>query len=285
MEEAQRILTEVQVSVPLTLLKGKLLRRVISLGINPEIGLDYTFYSDPKKRELEELARILRQNIRSVTLHAPFTDLAPGSPDPEIRSVSQRRLSQAFDLVEIFSPLAVVCHTGYSHRRYHENYGEWLEGSLETFSAIVQRGRELGTEVLFENVFEPDPGTLVELVEGLGGDNVGFCLDVGHARVFSRTGLLGWLKALAPRLKMVHLHDNDGVWDYHWGLGMGDIDFGAAFGFLRDNSLEPIITLEPHREDWLDASLVYLKELWPLFKGDGNKDVKRASHLHSVRPG
>lgn len=272
-------------SVPYALLKGKVLDNVISRGINPEIGLDYTFYSEPKTGEFEELAALLRRHGRSITLHAPFTDLAPGSPDPDIRRTSMRRLGQAFELMEPFGPRAVVCHTGYSRRRYHENFEEWLENSRESWSPIVKRAHDMGVMVLFENVFEPDPAPLVEMAAGLGQENWGFCLDVGHARAFSRTGLMDWLHALASRLGMVHLHDNDGVWDYHWGLGMGDIDFSALFSFLKENSLDPIITLEPHREDWLDVSLAFLEGVWPQFRGDGYSDVEGASLLHSVRPG
>lgn len=265
MEEELGITGRVQVSVPYVLLKGKYLERVVSSGIHPEIGLDFTFYSNRGPGEFEELARVLKTDGRRVTLHAPFTDLSPGSPDPRIRETSVERLFQALDLVEVFEPKAVVCHLGYSSRRYHDNFDEWLETSIASWSPVLDRAADLGVEVMFENVFEPGPEPLVKLLEGLDARNAAYCLDVGHARAFSSTGMREWLESLAPGLGMVHLHDNDGRWDHHWGLGMGDIDFDMVFAFLRDRGLAPIITLEPHREDWLGVSLEYLGRVWPRY--------------------
>jgi len=93
---------------------------------------------------------------------------------------------------------------------------------------------------------------------------VGFCLDTGHATAFSKTSLKVWIAEMAPFLRQIHWHDNNGLTDDHMGIGKGSIDFQPLLAYLNANrNAPPIITLEPHTEENLWDSLEYLEMVWP----------------------
>jgi sugar phosphate isomerase/epimerase len=199
-----------------------------------------------------------------VTLHAPFMDLSAGSPDPAVRRITRTRFEQVLGLVPLFHPLTVVCHTGYDWRRYDHLKEAWLENSLPTWSWLAGELRDAGTKLMLENVYERGPTEIGLLLERLGGSNVGFCFDTGHMAAFSDCGFERWVGALGNYLEQVHLHDNHGSWDEHLAMGQGAIDFPSLFQRLRVLREEPpVVTLEPHREEDLRASLEYLDMHWP----------------------
>lgn len=53
-----------------------------------------------------------------------------------------------------------------------------------------------------------------ELNEAAGEELFGFCLDVGHANLLGKN-MYQSLLTLGDRLKILHIHDNDGVSDLH----------------------------------------------------------------------
>jgi sugar phosphate isomerase/epimerase len=249
------IIRKVQICIPFRLLKGKYLPLVLERRINPEIGIDGQALDRHSKTDFSDIASLLRGNGLSITLHGPFYDLAPGGMDKLILKATRERLAQAFDLIPVFEPMSMVCHTGYDSKRYHEDQDAWLETALETWSPLVKAVQGSKTTLMFENVYERTPGMLLRLIKGLNTEKVGFCFDAGHMNAFSETNLQGWLRDLRPFLKELHLHDNDGARDDHLAIGAGKIDFEALFRYVDENGLKPIITLEAHKEKWIWQSL------------------------------
>jgi sugar phosphate isomerase/epimerase len=119
----------------------------------------------------------------------------------------------------------------------------------------------LKAPLLLENVWEEDPGLHLKLFERIDSPWFGFCLDIGHQNSFSKTPLEEWLDASARYLKEIHLHDNDGTFDYHLPVGEGNIDLDLLFGFLDANRINPVLTLEPHKEEHLYQSLRNLTKM------------------------
>ena len=75
----------------------------------------------------------------------------------------------------------------------------------------------------------------------------------------------GWLEAMTPFLKQLHLHDNKGGTDEHLPVGAGAIAFDRLFSHLNDNRLKPIITVEAHKEKDLWDSIETLSR-WESFR-------------------
>lgn len=257
------VLSCVQVNAPFRQLVDGYLDLFLRCRINPEIGFDASALDRRDELPLEQVARSFRENGRTVTLHGPFMDLAPGALDGKIREVTARRLLETMELVPLFRPLSVVFHVGYDDRCYNAYRQEWLAGSLATWEPMARRAEGLGVMISLENVYEQTPDMIVALLDSLSSRNVGFCLDVGHQNAFSTRPLAEWLKVLGSRLMEVHLHDNDGRGDDHQPIGGGRVAFSTLFAYLVETGLRPVITLEPHTEASLWKSLEALETLWP----------------------
>jgi sugar phosphate isomerase/epimerase len=251
----EEITRRVQICIPWRLLQEKYLRLVLEKRINPEIGINAEVIDTYSKRDFSEIASLLHQEGLKISLHGPFYDLAPGGIDKKILKATRERLQQMFDLVPVFEPLSIVCHTGYDKKRYHEVEDEWLETALETWTFVVGHLQGTGTTLMIENVFEKTPRILLRLFGGLNMEKVGFCFDTGHMYAFSTTDMEGWLKAMGPLIKELHLHDNDGTRDDHLAIGAGNIHFESLFQYIGENPLRPIITVEAHKEQWIWQSL------------------------------
>ncbi len=245
------IIRNVQVCVPFRLLKEEHLPTVLEKRINPEIGIDGEVIDTYSKRDFSRIVSILRQEGLSITLHGPFYDLVPGGMDKKILEATRERLKEAFDLIPVFEPISIVCHTGYDRKRYGEVRDAWIETALETWSPLVNDLQGTGTTLVLENVYEKTPRMLLRLIKSLNTEKAGFCFDTGHMNAFSDTTMQHWLKDLGPFVKEVHLHDNDGTWDDHLAIGAGNIDFEPLFEYMEANRLRPVITLEPHKKEWV----------------------------------
>jgi sugar phosphate isomerase/epimerase len=258
------ILRHVQVNAPFTMMHDKYLDLFIRHGINPEIGIDATALERFSLSDFGRIAEKLHKRNLSITMHGPFVDLSPGSPDPAVRALTRHRFEQLLELVALFKPKSLVCHAGYDRKRYGFHREEWIEKSLEIWSWLALCARERGAILMLENVYEDGPGDIHVLFERLAHLDVRFCLDPGHASAFGQAALEQWLESLGFYLGQIHLHDNHGDWDDHLALGYGKIDFQNLFNFLKTNNRPPpIITLEPHEEEHFWPSLAYLEKYWP----------------------
>ncbi|MBI9081979.1 MAG: sugar phosphate isomerase/epimerase [Desulfobacterales bacterium] len=260
------LLRHVQVNCPFTLLVDRYLDRFLDQGINPEIGIDATALDRFDRADFIKVARSLAERGLTVTLHAPFADLAAGSSDPDVRRVTRHRLEQTLALVPVFRPRTVVCHAGYDWKRHGFDGTAWLERSAAVWAWFGRQVRDEGAVMMLENVYERGPEEMTGLFDALdvAGTPSGFCLDTGHQSAFSRTDLDGWLDGLGPRLGQLHLHDNTGEFDDHLAPGQGTIGFPAFLQRLGGLGPKlPVVTLEPHREEDLEPALGYLDALWP----------------------
>jgi len=251
------ILAQVHVNLPWKFLPNYL-EMVLEMRMNVEIGLEAEQLDEVPRTLFRSVAEKLHQRGCRITLHGPFWDLCPGSSDVLIRQLSQFRLQQLYDLVEIFQPIQVVCHTGFDPRHHGIHREFYRERSLAIWEPLVARAERSKVPLLLENVWEYGPELHGELFAALKSPYCRFCLDVGHQHSFSKTSLAKWVEALGDYLNEIHVHDNRGIHDEHLPVGHGSIDFAMLFRLLRARTINPLITLEPHREEDLAESLAGL---------------------------
>ena len=94
---------------------------------------------------------------------------------------------------------------------------------------LAPMARELGITLCIENLYDGLAGHLLEgpccnarkaaeridrINEHYGSEVVGFCFDTGHANLVG-LDFESFLTTLGHRLKVLHIHDNDGVADLH----------------------------------------------------------------------
>lgn len=257
----QTIVRHIQVNIPFTMLiSDSWLDFFISAGLNPEIGLDAAALDGFSLSMFKKIAEIFHHHGRSITLHGPFMDLSPGSPDPKIRDLTRRRFDQLIEAAAIFHPKTVVCHCGYDKGRYGFCRELWTGLCIDLWKWLGKELYQIGARLMLENVYESNPGELTALLDHLDWTHTGCCLDVGHQSVYGSVPLAEWLAAVGPRIGQMHLHDNHGDRDSHLGMGKGRIQFSSLFEFLRNRAEFPVITLEPHEREDLLSSLNYLEQ-------------------------
>ena len=99
--------------------------------------------------------------------------------------------------------------------------------------------------VCLENVMEPDETMLLEILRQVDSPQLKLCLNLGHANTTaSRRPPVQWLRACAPYLSHVHLHNNDGVRDLHAPLDQGAMDIAGLLGELSALCPRATVTLE-----------------------------------------
>jgi len=255
---------KVQVNIPFVMLYDSYLERFLEERFNPEIGFDAEALDRFSLEEFRQVAEKCAERGLRVTFHAPFVDLSPGSPDPEVWRLTRRRYEKVVQLIPLFRPRTIVCHAGFERKRYGYLRDVWLEKSIEMWRWLGERVHEEGAQLMLENVFEDGPDELQQLFASLKREKVGFCFDTGHQSAFSNTSLETWMESLGCFIGQVHLHDNFGSEDEHLALGKGIIDFPAFFRLLREvMTSPPVVTLEPHQEEEVWPSLEFLKQVWP----------------------
>ena len=251
----KKLLKKVQVNVPFLRLKNDYLPLFMEYGMNPEIGIDGDALDSVSEKEFKNIAEILKVNERNVTLHGPFMDLVPGGLDNMLLAATRKRLERFFEILPVFDPVNVVCHTGYDPCYYREHWKEWLANSVATWKSHVQRAERYGFKLLLENVYETGPDVHCALFNAIQSDYFGCCFDVGHHNVFGKIPLKEWVETLGDKIMELHLHDNFGEEDTHLAVGRGGIDFEGLFQLLDEKELKPVMTLEPHEEETLWQSL------------------------------
>ena len=252
------------VNLPLRYAKNQpeYLEMFLEQGISPELGLDNASlaYEEDWHRSI---ASMFSRAGLPVSIHLPFLDLQPGSADDVILDATRRRLDQAFALAEIYRPTLMVGHANHDSPAYAlELYPVWQERARATWLDLHERWPG-HAPVYLENTFEPDPRPLIELLDALDHPKFGACLDIGHWFSFSngrrKDDLPDWVTALSTHLGHLHLHDNDGSFDQHLGLGEGDIPFEQLFSLLEKHALKPGLTFEPHTREAFESTRRFVK--------------------------
>ncbi len=137
--------------------------------------------------------------------------------------------------------------------------------ALEFIGDMVEISDALGVTICLENMM-PRNGFGVEPTEldmlFWRFPSLQFTLDTGHANLGEggRTRLVGLVKRLGERLGHVHLSDNRGMYDDHFPLGSGTIDFQHLARSMKDIGYDGTVTFEIFDED--RSLLTQSRDLW-----------------------
>ncbi len=183
------------------------------------------------------------------TIHAPFIDMSPGSFDDKIREITLKRFLNILDLSAIFKPLNIVFHPGYIDAIQGWFFDMWLERSYNTWKEVINYCKKINQKISIENVFEKNTVVIERLIKKINSDFCGVCFDIGHHNVFGEITVEEWFKKFKDKIFEIHLHDNDGTFDYHLAVGEGNIDFENLLKLLKTYSPDAILTLEAHDKD------------------------------------
>ena len=158
--------------------------------------------------------------IRKRVLHGPFNELFPCAIDPKARELSAFRFSQAAALAREYGAGKLVLHGGFNPQMYYRQW--YVEQSVLFWREFLEKLPE-GITVCVENVLEPTPDMLLEILRQVNDPRLRLCLDVGHVNAYSKVSAKTWLEESGDYLSHLHIHNNDGSWDTHSALFEGTL--------------------------------------------------------------
>ena len=121
---------------------------------------------------------------------------------------------------------------------------ERLARMIATLRDLEPLARELGVALAVENLTNHDANVLclTGLYEAFEPEVLGFCFDSGHANIAGDTDWL--IEHAFPRLKVLHLHDNNGQADQHALPGQGTVDWAKVVAAIRATGYAKPINFE-----------------------------------------
>jgi len=209
---------------------------------------DYT-----NRDHVQELGNWFRSNdLQAFSMHAPlFPDREmgrAGAPSVNVLHPEKSRRINAMD--EIKRALETAEHVPFKNLVVHLGDKEdgWSPRSIEcALTALEHLGAfasPLGVRLLVENLTnEPTtPEHLVTILEIGHLDNVGVCLDLGHAHI--TVGIVEAVATLHKRIASLHVHDNHGLKDEHLWPGDGSINWPSVAEAIKGLPTPPAAVLE-----------------------------------------
>jgi sugar phosphate isomerase/epimerase len=183
-------------------------------------------------------------------IHTPFRGLKIGHPNADLKESRPQVISESLAIgAAVGAGIAVVHVTCAPEALSDEAYEESKKTAIEYIEELRPQARELGITLALENL-GPRPhlkrrfgSSLKELNEAFPGQDVGFCLDVGH---MARNGLDIWseIEGAGQRLISIHANSNDGVRDLHWLPTQGVPDWAEVKSALTRSGYDGRYVLE-----------------------------------------
>ncbi len=221
------------------------------------------FFTLPEKDMLEILRpykeAAKRYGLRFAQAHAPFPNYGP---TPEMQDFVQEAVKTTIRLCDYLECPNLVVHG--RTRPYEDGMmtrEEEREANMAMYSSFIPVLKQYGVTCCLENLFLrhrgrkmegfcADPHTACAYVDDLnalaGAECFGFCVDTGHINLLCMD-LYSFIKSLGKRVKVLHVHDNDGLEDEHLFPYMGIIDWDRFCQALREIDYQGDLSFETFR--------------------------------------
>ncbi|MFO7637218.1 MAG: sugar phosphate isomerase/epimerase family protein [Clostridia bacterium] len=111
---------------------------------------------------------------------------------------------------------------------------------LDRMKRVVEVAERFGIIIAVENMSRPE--YLDVIFNSIQSEKLGFCFDSGHWNMF--TPKIDLLTPYGNKLKAVHLHDNDGIDDWHALPYSGNIDWEDIAIKLDESAYPGVAALE-----------------------------------------
>jgi len=123
-----------------------------------------------------------------------------------------------------------------------------LKALIQSLKTLIRYASKLDVKIAIENTTKHEASLFttvedgIKIAEKLDVNNVGFCLDVGHA-LMSKS-LESFLTH--PPMKIIHLHahENDGKNDEHLPPGSGKVDWNGIISQLKKLDFDGTLIIE-----------------------------------------
>ncbi len=223
----------------------------VQLAVEHRLGIELMAFAYPDvldgdwRSVLERYKVLLRPVPGLRTMHGPFMDMAPGSPDRQIDEVCKGRFRHALRIASELDVKIVVLHANFIAAIHTPEYrAGWHKRNVDFWGELAQYAQQLGVTVAVENMWEFDPDIIGDVLKEINHPYLRSCIDIGHAHLYSNVPFTQWLETVQPYLVHIHVNNNDGKLDYHHGLAGGVLDYPKLLQLVHTLPQQPSITLE-----------------------------------------
>jgi sugar phosphate isomerase/epimerase len=186
------------------------------------------------------------------SIHAPTADsyiggrwsgtLSLASVDPETRTYTIAECEHALHIARRIPAAVLVAHLGVPRTQRSPN-GDSRSAARRSVEELVRIAEPLGVQIALEVI--PNElsraASIVHFIEE-DFDQVGICLDVGHAHLDG--DVIDAIETVSEHLIATHLHDNAGRTDDHLLPFEGTIDWAGALLAVQKVGYDGPFTLE-----------------------------------------
>jgi sugar phosphate isomerase/epimerase len=196
------------------------------------------------KAQIAELGHWFRDSAMTLhSVHSPmYTDHLWGrtGPDTHINITDRQKndrmrwvdeIKRALEISEVVPFRYLIQHLGAGGQEFSEHSIDAAFSSLEELTVFA---RQRGVEILLENMpNDLSTAERLELFNSFTHLNLNYVFDTGHAHIGA--GIAHEFEIMKPRIRSLHIHDNDGKEDQHLFPGSegGTIDWTATMDLLR----------------------------------------------------
>ena len=166
--------------------------------------------------------------IEIFQMHMPYPNYVPTAPKEFNDYLREVMAVKSMKICDYLGCKYIVIHGFKLARFLGSEEAEW-EHTKAYIEYIAPLAKEYGITICLENVYESVGSHIIEgpccdankaihrideMNEKFGAEVLGFCFDTGHANL---VGLNPeeFITTLGSRLKVLHVHDNDGISDLH----------------------------------------------------------------------
>jgi len=201
----------------------------IESAILKEVGFDFVELHLSLNGEFNDK---IKSALPILSLHLPEIDF------------KREEMEKCKELIETFPCKLFIIHL-FSRNLPTEKYlGEKI-GILKELTSYAQKHDRI---LALENT-EEDAKILKKVFDNI--PELSFCLDIGHAHLF--TNPIDLINEFSEILAHIHVHDNVGghseKFDLHLPIGAGRINFDPIFDKLKEINYSGNFTLEIYNDD------------------------------------
>lgn len=168
------------------------------------------------------------EGIRIHQMHMPYPNYVPNGKKELNEYLRNVVAPKSMKICAFFECPYIVVHGFKLARYYGSEAAEW-EQTERFLDFLAPMAKEMGITVCMENIYNVTGGHVVEgpccnakkaaeridrFNEKYHAEILGFCFDTGHANLVG-IDFENFLAGLGSRLKVLHIHDNDGIGDLH----------------------------------------------------------------------
>ncbi len=166
--------------------------------------------------------------IKINQIHMPYPMYVPGA-DQKVNDYLWRQVaSKSMEVCGFLECKYIVIHGFKLVKFVGSEEAEWAE-TEKFIDSIASDATRMGITICIENLYDGRGSHLVEgpccdvrkavaridrINEKYGAEVLGFCFDTGHANLVG-IDFEHFITTLGKRLKVLHIHDNDGIGDLH----------------------------------------------------------------------